>query len=320
MIERSAHQLGARRPRTGRSGPSAKTTTASPILTLPDSAPLNPVEAMSARSTTCSSVTPSGNGLRLAWAGGHEEVFGLGAVDRVAEAPATDGLEAVAMAALAEVAGQAGAALAAGGDRADEDALADLVAGDAGAELVDHADRLVADDQAGPDRVLALEDVDVGSADGRRRDADRRPRPGPRVAVGPPRRGCRSGRGTPLRAWYRPFGPSSDWSRQSSSWLASKACLIGANSAAPWLLSGPANDRRLRPTGPVPLVIWSADRRPRAGLEAGDVPPAGGDERLPPVRPSALAPRYGQVEARWTRLAPCTRGQIKSRPSPIETR
>ena len=101
-----------------------------------------------------------------------EEVLGLGAVDRVAEAPATKGLVAVAVAALAEVAGQAGAALAAGRDRADEDALADLVAGDADAELLDDADRLVADDQPGADRVLALDDVDVGAADGRRRDAD----------------------------------------------------------------------------------------------------------------------------------------------------
>ena len=51
-------------------GPWAKTTTASPILTPPDSGPLKPVEAMSASSTTCSSVTPSGMGVRLAWADG----------------------------------------------------------------------------------------------------------------------------------------------------------------------------------------------------------------------------------------------------------
>ena len=77
-----------------------------------------------------------------------EQVLGLRAVDRVAEAPAAEGLVAVAVAALAEVAGQAGAALAARRDRADEHALADLVAGHAGAELLDDADRLVADDQA----------------------------------------------------------------------------------------------------------------------------------------------------------------------------
>ena len=56
--------------------------------------------------------------------------------------------------------------------RRDEDALTDLVAGDARAELVDDADRLVADDQPRADRVLALEDVDVGAADRRRRDAN----------------------------------------------------------------------------------------------------------------------------------------------------
>ena len=101
-----------------------------------------------------------------------EEVLGLRAVDRVAEAPAAEGLEALAVTALAEVARQAGATLAARRDRADEDALADLVAGDAGAELFDDADRLVADDQARSDRVLALQDVDVGAADRRRGDAD----------------------------------------------------------------------------------------------------------------------------------------------------
>ena len=37
--------------------PCAKTTTASPIFTPPDSAPLIPVEAMSVSRTTCSSAT-----------------------------------------------------------------------------------------------------------------------------------------------------------------------------------------------------------------------------------------------------------------------
>ena len=104
--------------------------------------------------------------------GRDEDVFGLATVDGVAEAPAAHGFVAAAVAALAEVAGQAGAALAARGDRRDEDALTDFVAGDARAELVDDADRLVADDQARADRILALEDVDVGAADRGRRDAD----------------------------------------------------------------------------------------------------------------------------------------------------
>ena len=51
-------------------GPWAKTTTESPIFTPPDSGPLKPVEAMSARSTTCSSVTSSGMRVRFAWADG----------------------------------------------------------------------------------------------------------------------------------------------------------------------------------------------------------------------------------------------------------
>ena len=122
---------------------------------------------MSASRTTCSSVTSSGIFARLACAVGHEQVLGLRAVDGVAEAPAADGLVAGAVAALREVAGQAGVALAARRDGADEDALADLVAGHAGAELLDDADRLVADDQPGPDRVLALDDVEVGAADRR---------------------------------------------------------------------------------------------------------------------------------------------------------
>ena len=130
-------------------GPWAKTTTESPIFTPPDSGPLNPVEAMSARRTTCSSVTPSGMQRQVRLGRRDEQVLGLGAVDGVAEAPAAERLEALAVAALAEVARQAGAALAARGDRADEDALADLVAGDAGAELLDDADGLVADDQPG---------------------------------------------------------------------------------------------------------------------------------------------------------------------------
>ena len=41
-----------------------------------------------------------------------------------------------------------------------------------GAEFVDDAHRLVADYQSRPDRVLALENVDVGATDRRRRDAD----------------------------------------------------------------------------------------------------------------------------------------------------
>ena len=51
-------------------GPCANTTTVSPMRTPPDCAPAKPVDAMSARRTTCSSVTSSGIFARLAWADG----------------------------------------------------------------------------------------------------------------------------------------------------------------------------------------------------------------------------------------------------------
>lgn len=51
-------------------GPWAKTATPSPIRTPPDSAPLKPVDAMSASNTTCSSVSSSGIFARFAWACG----------------------------------------------------------------------------------------------------------------------------------------------------------------------------------------------------------------------------------------------------------
>ena len=72
------------------------------------------------------------------------------------------------------VAVEAGEALAAGRDGADDDALPTLVAGHARPQLLDHADRLVADDAAALDRVLALEDVDIGAADRRGGDPDQR--------------------------------------------------------------------------------------------------------------------------------------------------
>ena len=84
-------------------GPRANTTTASPMRTPPDSAPLKPVEAMSARSTTCSSDDAVGDGREVRLGRRHEQVLGLSAVDRVAEAPAAERLVAPAVAALAQV-------------------------------------------------------------------------------------------------------------------------------------------------------------------------------------------------------------------------
>jgi hypothetical protein len=69
---------------------------------------------------------------------------------------------------------KAGVAVAARRDGAGNDALAFAVALNCRAELLDHAHRLVADGQALPDRIFALENMDVGTADGRSRNADQR--------------------------------------------------------------------------------------------------------------------------------------------------
>jgi hypothetical protein len=63
-------------------------------------------------------------------------------------------------------------AMAAGRDRACDDALSFGVTGYSRAELLDHADRLVADGEPLGDRILPFENVDVGAADRRRRDLD----------------------------------------------------------------------------------------------------------------------------------------------------
>jgi hypothetical protein len=94
-------------------------------------------------------------------------VFGLRAVDGVSEAPAAGRLVAFAVAALRQKPGQAGVALPARRDRPDQDAVADGIADNAGANFLDHPDRLVADDAAGSDRILAAHDMQVGAADRR---------------------------------------------------------------------------------------------------------------------------------------------------------
>ncbi len=91
----------------------------------------------------------------------HQHVFGLRSVDRVAEPPAPDGA-----AALRWIAAQAVVALSAGRDGADENAVADLVAGYADAEFVNHADRFVSNDEAGADRIFSADDMQVCAADG----------------------------------------------------------------------------------------------------------------------------------------------------------
>jgi hypothetical protein len=78
------------------------------------------------------------------------------AVRGIAEPPTADHLSLVPMArALRGVAVPAEEAAAAGRDRTDEHAIADVVADDSGPEGMDHADRLVPDDPAGGDGMLA---------------------------------------------------------------------------------------------------------------------------------------------------------------------
>ena len=97
----------------------------------------------------------------------HQHVFRLTAVDRVAEFPAADRLESVLgpRAVLAEAAAQAGGGVTGRRNGASYDSLAFLEAGDRGAKLLNDAHRLVADDEAGANRILALQDVNVGAAD-----------------------------------------------------------------------------------------------------------------------------------------------------------
>ena len=147
-------------------GPCAKTTTVSPMRMFADSAPLNPVEAMSASKTTCSSVSVVRNLGEVRLRVWHKQIFGLRAVDGVAESPAADRLNTFAVAALRPLRGQTGAALTAGRDRADQNAITDLVSGQSFAEFFDHADRFVSDHQSGFHRVFAAQDVQVRPADG----------------------------------------------------------------------------------------------------------------------------------------------------------
>ena len=98
----------------------------------------------------------------------HEQVFRPRAINRVAEAPSAQGAAALGARVV-----QAIEALTAGSNRPDDDAVADLVlAFQAFAECLDDADRLMAKDQALAHGVFTLDDVDVGAANGRGRDAD----------------------------------------------------------------------------------------------------------------------------------------------------
>ena len=147
-------------------GPCAKTATVSPMRMFADSAPLNPVEAMSASKHHLfvgEFVWNLGQVRLRIW---DQQIFGLRAVDGVAESPAADRFHTFAMTALSPLRGQTGAALTARRDRAHQNAIADFVSRQSFAEFFDHADRLVSDHQSGFHWVFAAQDVQIRPADG----------------------------------------------------------------------------------------------------------------------------------------------------------
>src|SRR3546814_11275955 len=75
---------------------------------------------------------------------------------------------------LGMFAAKRGVAVAGWRDRTGDHPLSLAITSDGGAELFDDADRLMADGQPSAHRVLALEDMDVGAADGRCGDAHKR--------------------------------------------------------------------------------------------------------------------------------------------------
>ena len=100
-----------------------------------------------------------GNRIEAGVGVGDADIFGLGAVDLVAQDPAAG--RAMGVHPPAAI-----LAFAAGGDAGDEDAVAGLERGHAGADLVDHAHAFMAQDAAGrAGRHIALEDVQIGAAD-----------------------------------------------------------------------------------------------------------------------------------------------------------
>ena len=156
-------------------GPRAKITTISPILILAASAPAKPVDMMSGHISTCSSVSASGTGAKLA---GHRAPARIRPecrrwYCRIASRPwaCSHGRSSRHPERAGRPAGVGGEA---GADGAGDHPLAFPVALHVAAQLFDDAHRFVTDGQAGSDRVFTLENVDVGAADGGRGDAQQR--------------------------------------------------------------------------------------------------------------------------------------------------
>jgi hypothetical protein len=101
---------------------------------------------------------------------GDPDELRLTAVYRVAELPTPHRLSAT----LRAVTIEARLTLSARRDATRDDALANLVPGNGVTERGDDSDRLVADNAAGRYRIFTLQNVNVGSADGRGCDAKQR--------------------------------------------------------------------------------------------------------------------------------------------------
>ena len=155
-------------------GPCANTTTLSPSRIFADSAPLKPVDAMSASRTTCSSVKSSGILARLACALGTRKYSAWAPSMVLPNRHPPYRLIAVVMTALRPLRGKAGATLSAGRDGAHQDSITHRVAGHAVAEIRNHSDWLMTDDQAGFYRVFPPQNMQIRPANGGQSDLDDR--------------------------------------------------------------------------------------------------------------------------------------------------
>ncbi len=107
---------------------------------------------------------------------GHEQIFRLGAIDRIAKSPATHCLPpgALLSAALRMKAAKRGVRRARGRNCPCDYALTLAITGNGRAKFLDDPYRFVAHRQSPFDGIFALEDMYVGTADGRGGYADQR--------------------------------------------------------------------------------------------------------------------------------------------------
>ncbi len=158
-------------------GPAPNTATVSPSPTSASAAPNQPVGKMSESRIACSSETSSGRrtrpvcGVRDAGALGLQPVEAARLLGPAEERGARCvRVRAIALGVVARAAVRAGAA---GDRRADHDAIARVEVAHAFAELLDDAHAFVTEDAAGLHAGhRAADEVQVGAADGARRQAD----------------------------------------------------------------------------------------------------------------------------------------------------